>query len=113
MINRAANALGLRRLNQAIAAEHSTRIGEAYDEVYGQLKDEGLATWASTGSVPDAIVPHVSALMAANCLDSYGVSEERFARITNAAGPDGETAKMNIRMHVNPSTVSPDNPTDF
>ncbi len=113
MILRAANWLGLRRLNQALAAEHNVRIGEAYDEVYAQLKQEGLANWATNGSVPDELVPSVAALMADNCLDSYGVSEERFARIKAAVGDDGEMAKLKIRSFVNNAFTSQDEAVDY
>lgn len=83
--DRAANDLGLLRLGQALQDQDKTRIESAYDEVYAQLKNEGLATWASTADVPDDLVPHVVALVAQNCLSTYGVSNDRYTRITNSS----------------------------
>lgn len=113
MINRAAELLGLKRLNQALPAEHNIRIGKAYDEIYAVLKKDSLAVWASDGDVPDEIVNPVAALMADNCLSSYGVSVDRYTRIKTECGPDGETAKARIRQSATPAYVSADSPTDF
>ncbi|NIX00700.1 MAG: hypothetical protein GWN13_21115 [Phycisphaerae bacterium] len=83
--DRAAHDLGILELNQNLQSQDDTRISDAYDEVYAALKRKGQATWASTGSVPDELTPHVAALVAENCLSTYAVSQARFARIKEAA----------------------------
>jgi hypothetical protein len=107
--NRAANDLGLLRLNQDLQAQDVTRIEAGYDEVYAQLKKEGLAIWASTAEVPDELVPHMVALVADNCLATYGVSPERFQRIKSSSIP----AMREIRKLTAPHYPSLDNPTDY
>ena len=108
--DRAANDLGVLPLNgDALQSQHVTRIEQAYDEVYEDLKDEGLAIWASTASVPNNIVPHMAALVANNCLGSYAVSESRYVRIKNEAS----FAKREIRRLTAPDYVSQDEPTDY
>lgn len=69
--DRAANDLGMLRLGQSLQNQDKVRIETAYDEVYEQLKEEGLATWASDGSIPTKLVPHVAILIAHNCLNTY------------------------------------------
>jgi hypothetical protein len=107
--NRAANDLGLLRLNQDLQAQDVTRIESGYDEIYAQLKKEGLATWATTAEVPDELVPHVVALVADNCLSTYGVSVERFNRIKTSSIP----AMREIRRLNAPHYPSQDEPTDY
>jgi hypothetical protein len=112
-INRAAQFLGVLPLGQALPAHHDLRITQAFDEVYAQLKKDGLAVWASTDEVPAEIVRPVAALMADNCLDTYKVSADLFNRIKDACGPNGETARYVIRSYVTPAYVSTENPTDY
>lgn len=86
VIDRAGNDLGLLRLNQSLQAQDATRIETAYNEVHATLVRRGLSTWAIDGVVPDELVPHVVALMADNCLSTYGVSNDRFQRIKLESG---------------------------
>jgi len=79
--DRAANDLGLLRLGQSLQSQDATRIESAYDEVYQDLVDQGVATWTSTGAIPTKVVPHVAALVADNCLNTYSVADSRYARI--------------------------------
>lgn len=112
--NRAGNDLGLLRLNQSLQAQDSTRITSAYAEVYAALKKEGLATWAYAGAVPDELVPHVVAMVANNCLNTYGVSADRYTRIKAAAGTkDDEIARAAIRRLATPDYSSQDDATDY
>lgn len=111
--DRAATELGRLRLGQALQSQDATRIGEAYDEVYADLKSEGLNIWASTGSVPDELVPFVSGLVALRCVGTYGVSRDRFQRIVSVTGIDGNLAKREIRRLVTPAHESAEEPTDF
>ena len=107
--DRAAGDLGILMLGQTLAAQHATRITSAYEEVYAQLKKDGLATWASTGEVPDELVPHMSALVADSCVLQYGVSPERHARIKAAA----LEARREIRKYTSPDYPSMEDAVDY
>jgi ribosomal protein S16 len=107
--DRAANDLGLLRLGQSLQSQDSTRITDAYEEVYAQLKEEGVATWVSTGAVPDHMAQHVASLVAENCLNTYSVSQERYARILNAAN----NARAEIKKYTTPFYESLDESTDY
>ena len=111
--DRAANDLGLLRLGQDLDAQNSTRILAGYDEIYQQLKKDGLAIWASTASVPAEIAPYMIALVALNCVATFGVSDKRVERIVLTAGIDGELAKKQIRKIVTADFVSQDEPVDY
>lgn len=114
VLSRAGNDLGILRLNQSLPAQDNTRITAAYNEVYAALKIDGLATWASDGDIPAALVPHVVALVADNCLNTYSVSNDRYTRIKNAAGAnDGDIAKRAIKKLIAPDYVSMSDASDF
>jgi hypothetical protein len=80
-VDRAANDLGVLRLGQSLQSADQTRINQAYDEVYAQLKEEGLATWTSTAAVPNEIVPHMAALICRQCTETYSLSNDRYQRL--------------------------------
>lgn len=107
--DRAATELGRLRLGQALQYQDQVRIESAYDEVYADLKSEGLTIWPSDGDVPTAVVPHVAMLMAYNCANTYGISGERLNRIALMAS----TAMLEIRRLVTPAYESLENPTDY
>lgn len=111
--DRAAQDLGKLRLNGTLQDQDKTRIEAAYDEVYDELKDKGLATWVSDGDVPSRLVPYVSGLMALNCLLTYSVSQERQAAIYRVVGVDGNLGRLKIRELTTPKYVSDDSPEDF
>ena len=73
--------LGILQLNQSLQDQDKTRIEQGYDEVYEYLKTKGLATWASTGSVPNDLAPYMIVLVAENCRTTYSLSKESEARI--------------------------------
>jgi len=105
--------LGVIQIGQGAESQHSARIEKAYTQVYSDLKNEGLATWAVAGTIPDDITPHLEALMAFNAMDAFGVSDARAARIINRVGPMGNTAKREIRALVTPDDESLEEPDDF
>lgn len=111
--DRTGNELGILPLGQPLKAQDVTRIESAYDEVYAELKKEGLATWTSTAAIPDELVRFVVTLMADNCLNTYSVPVERFNRIKTDSGENGERAKREIRKFIEPFYVSTDEPTDY
>lgn len=100
-------------INQAMQSQDDTRMGEAYDQVYADLREEGLATWATSGEMNDEITPHFIALMAYNKLDSYPTSDSLYQRILRRAGFNGENAKREIRKLITPAYESLDEPTDY
>lgn len=109
VVNRAAGDLGILRLNQSLQAQDNTRITAAYDEVYEDLKIEGLAIWASAGTVPAQVVRWLASLIADNCINNYGVSDKRYERIKK----DAAIAKREIRKIVTPSFTSTTDPADY
>lgn len=106
--DRSANDLGILRIGQSLQAQDNTRILSAYAEVWAELNAESIAPWQITESVPDELVKHVVALVALNCLNTYGVSDKRYIRIMNAAGDDGVKAKRAIRLLVATPYVNTD-----
>ncbi|TVM02751.1 MAG: hypothetical protein CV087_08790 [Candidatus Brocadia sp. WS118] len=109
IIDRTGNELGLLRLGQSLQSQDSVRISSAYDEVYAQLKKEGLATWVSTNDVPDELSPYVIALMAESCLGTYGVSKERYERIKI----NSSIALREIRKFTTPVYSSQEDSVDY
>lgn len=107
--NRALYLLGMLQVGQSPQDADATRVEEAYGEVYADLKDCGLATWTSTGSVPDALVPHVAALVAYECADDYGVSTARLQRVMARS----DKAKMKIAELTQPDYESLSQADDF
>ena len=107
--DRAGEMLAIKRVNQPMQDEHKVRVEASYDEVFEDLKKEGIATWSSTGTVPTEIVPHMAALIAALCTETYAVSDKRYNRIFGKAG----VAKREIRKLVTPDYESLEEPDDF
>lgn len=101
--------LGAVEIGQSAESQHDARISAAYNEVYEDLKDEGIATWAVAGTVPNKIKPHLVALMAWNAIDSFGVSDSRYQRISVKASQ----AKREIRKLVTPRYESQAEPDDY
>lgn len=85
------------------------RIDTAYTEVYQDLKDDQLVTWAIAGTIPDKVAPHLAALMAFNCTSSIHVSDRLFSRIV----ANRNIAKREIRRLVTPQYESLDEAEDF
>jgi|TARA_R110000796_G_scaffold29536_1_gene79716 hypothetical protein len=108
---RVAGFLGRKRPSQPINDELNTRINEAFDSVYADLKDDQLVTFPSTetSSLPNAQMPHLAALMAFDCTSDIGVSAERYQRIVSARN----IAKTNIRRLTTPKYETVDGAEDF
>jgi len=109
MRDMAGEELGVKRLHQPMQSQDAARITKSFDQVYAQLKKDGLAIWASTGSAPDEVVPHIVFLIAEGCLGVYGVSNERYNRIVMGANK----ARREIPKMVKPDYESQDNATDY
>jgi len=109
--NIAAEMLNRRNPGRAIKSTLKTRLDKSYDYVYADLKDEQLTIWAKAAgtTIPDAVAPHVAALMAFEATNAFGVSNDRFARIVSKAS----LAKFAIRKNVTPIYDSLDEPEDF
>jgi len=111
--NQALELLGVLRLGQSAQSQDATTIETAYDEIYADLKKDGLATWASTAEVPAELVPHVVHLVALSRANRYGISNDRYQRILLEAGENGWKSKREIRRLVTPDYESLDEPTDY
>lgn len=107
--NRTAEFLGRLRLGQSLDDALKVRIDSAYTEVYADLKDDQLVTWAEAGTIPNKVAPHMAALMAFNCTSSVHVSESLYQRIIAARN----IAKREIRRLVTPVYQVTDEPEDF
>ena len=109
LYNRTAEFLGRKRLGQDMDNALLVRVTASYTECYADLKDDQLVTWASDGTVPNEIGPHLAALMAFNCLSSVHVSSELRDRIIAAF----RIAKPNIRRLITPQYQTTDEAEDF
>lgn len=107
--DRAAQELGILRLGQSLQSQDAARIDQGYAEVYEELKSDGLATWAFSGSVPNQMSQYVVFLISENCLGAYGVSDKRYVRIMNGA----EKARREILKHAAPDHVSQDEVSNY
>ena len=110
---RAGELLKVTPIGVALEEPVSTRLGEAYDEVYARLQILGLAIWASSAEMPDEITPHFVALMAHNKMDALGTSAARYQRILIKVGDNGEKAIDNIRELVYQTFVDESEPEDY
>lgn len=109
LYERTGEFLGRKRLGQSMDNSLLVRITAAYNEGYEDLKDDQLVTWAVANSVPNAIGPHLAALMAFNCTSSIHVSESLYQRIVAARN----IAKREIRRLVTPQYQTTDEAEDF
>lgn len=107
--NQVLQTMGILRIGQSATSQDKTEIETAYDELYADLKEEGLATWAAAGSVPSKVVPHVVALVAISRADTYGISDARYRRIAARS----INAKREIRRLVTPKHESLDEPVNY
>ena len=105
----ATDYLGILQLGQSLQSQDDVRILQGYDEVYEYLKKKGLASWASTASVPDDIVPYMVALVAKNCSTTYRLSTERSALLLN----DASTAEAKIRELITTDEILADPPRNY
>jgi hypothetical protein len=105
--------LGIVPIGQDLESHDVNRIDATFDEVYSRLKEKGLATWASTASIPTEVVPYYALMMEEKLLTSYSVPESRFLRIKNEAGKDGDDALNNISELITPEYESTDEVTGF
>ena len=104
--DRAANKMGILPRNQQLKSEDDVRMSAAVDEVYAQLKKDGKATWASTGTTPDELTPHVIALVAENAMGDFSIPSERYARIKqDAAIARRDIAKFTVSDYSPPNDV--------
>ena len=79
--DRTAQESGILAIGQALNATDAARIEQAYSEVYKELKEDGLAFWSVSGTIPDQFVPWVIPLIADNIKNTYSIPQERWVRI--------------------------------
>lgn len=107
--DRAAYILGILPIGQELEDQDKLRIDEAYLEVFNYLKTKGFATWPFSGEVPDDVSPWVIVRVAHNCLNDYGVSNDRYTRIVS----DFNVSEQNIRELTNIDNPKADDSTDY
>lgn len=107
----AAGLLGRRRLGQAINDSIKTRLDQAYDYVYADLKDRRIAVWSSAANttIPNAVAPHIAALMAFDGTSDIGVDQAHMQRILIKKSE----ALPAIKRFAKPDYESMDEPEDF
>lgn len=113
VIQRIGEELGLVPIGQVLEAQDVTRIGQDYSAVYQRIKEDGLASWASEGDIPDKIVPYFCLLVEFNLLLAYSVPESRYLRISNSAGQNGDLALANLASIVTQEYDNNDGYQDF
>lgn len=101
--------LGISQEGVAMTSAHSARMGRAYNKVFAELKNSGIATWIAAGPVPDELSVHVEAMMAFESLDAFYVSPERYDRIVKKA----LVARPELRRLSIPDYESLEEPRDF
>ena len=109
----AGELLRLIPIGQALQSQHNVKMGEAYDEVYAELENIGLALWAKADEMPDEITPHFTALMAWNKRNIYGLSEALYQRLLLQVGDEGKKAISRIRMLLSQAYSNADEATDY
>lgn len=110
---RVAEDLGLVAMGEGIQSQDQVRIDASYSEVYELLKEENLATWASTADVPNKVFPYYALMMEEKLARSYALSDARYGRILAMAGQDGDLAKAKIARLVTPEYQSTDCNEDY
>lgn len=106
---RVASALEIVPLGQSLESQDSTRLDQAYTEIYEELESKELAIWAINDPVPSSIANYVINLIAVNCLLDYPQSTEK----NNLIYTTGASALSNIRKVVYPTYISTDLPKDY
>lgn len=105
--------LALVPIGQDLESQDQARIDATFCEVFEKLKEKGLASFPSTGPVPTKIVPYFCLLMEQTLATSYSIPDNRFLRITTAAGPDGMLALGKLAEMALQEYTSTDTPQDF
>ena len=94
--DKAGRKLGIKAFGQALENSVSSDLDEAYSEVYARLRDEDLVSWSEIADIPPELVSPVVDLVAFARVTDYGVSTERFNRLTIAASQ----AEVRIRRSI-------------
>jgi hypothetical protein len=105
--------LGIVPIGQNLESQDQLRIDTAYTQVYGRLKELGLAAWPVLGPVPDQLVPYFCLMVEQKLLTSYSVPDNRYVRINTDAGPDGTEALKQIASLIIQEYDSTRGPADY
>lgn len=104
-----AERLRLVPIGQAVQSQDQTNLDLHYDQIYAELKVMGLATWASTGSVPTELQGHMANLVAFDATDIYHVSDNLYVRLQASDA----RSRQRLRELVTPFHESVDENRDF
>jgi len=94
LIDRVARKLGKLALGQTATGDMESDIGDAYDQMYADLDNANLITFAST-SIPDEFVEPIVSLVAFTRAE--GIPAERYNRIALSAS----TARQKVADLIN------------
>ena len=89
--------LGVTPVGATDATTNATDMTRAYDELYLELQQDGLTTWASDAAVPSEYISVVSDLMALSRAGKFPPPPEKLNIIIAHVGVDGEKGKNKIR----------------
>jgi len=113
LIQRVGEDLSLVPIGQDLEQHDIVRIEATYQEVYQRLRKEGYDTWAFADDIPNEAVPYVALMMEEKLLTSYSVPDNRYQRIKQDAGPNGDLALLDLGEVVTQEQDSVDNATDY
>jgi len=82
----AATRLGILGEGETLPSYETADLDQAYAEVYAQLYALNIAVWDEDDDIPDEYAGAVTDLVANARVNDYGIPNDRYSRITNAAG---------------------------
>ena len=99
--NRALKRLRVLAAGETAAAHVDDIVADAYTFVYNELNSdvEKLATWTSTGAIPDKVASYVIDLVVYQSADEFYVPEQRILRLEAKAE---KSMKMIRRLQAKP-----------
>jgi hypothetical protein len=80
--NRAATMLGILGEGETLPSYETADFDAAYVEVYARLAAKNVLWWDEDDEIPDECITHVAAMMAMTRADDYGVSNDRYQRVS-------------------------------
>ncbi len=88
LITRVLQKLRELEADETPSSEDTALVGAKYDEVYEELNDRGLVSWASDGTIPSTHAQPMVTIVAARSADDFHVEEVRYQRLqVEAFGP--------------------------
>ena len=99
--------MGVTPVGTTPVTAHTTDMTRAYDELFLELQQDGLTTWASDAAVPSEYISVLADLMGLSRAQKFGTSAEKLNLIIAHVGVDGEKGKNKIRrLNANAKTTA-------